>query len=175
MAYELPFGLRDIKLYPLTGDTPGTAVDCPRARTLEYNIERDSADLERDDVIVATHTFAKQVTGSFEAGGVNLAIRVVLEGGVLTTTGVTPNITNTYAVKGTDVEGYFQAIGQSYNDDEGDIHVKLYKCKATSGPAGCATQGEFGLTTCDIKAVYNGATPSRLMDIIAHQTVTAIV
>lgn len=175
MAYEIPFGLRDLKVYPLTGDAPGTGVDVPRVRTLEYNIERDSADLEGDDVIVATHTFAKKITGSFEQGGVNLAIRVVLEGGTLTTTGVTPNITNTYAVKGTDVEGYFQVIGQSYNDDQGDTHVKLYKCKAVGGPNGSATQGEFGMQTCDIEAVFNGATPSKLLDIIQHESVTAIV
>jgi hypothetical protein len=170
---NIPFGVRDCKIYPLTVDTPGTATDVPRIRRVELNVVRDSANLEGDDVTVAVQTFAKRMEGSIEAGGINLAVLAVLEGGTVeATTGTMPNRVTTYKVQGSDVEGYFQLIAQAIGNDGGDVHLRVYKCKATSGPTIAFEQGAYTLLACDIQAVFNGA--GRLYDLIQHETVTAV-
>jgi hypothetical protein len=177
MTYgELPFGCRDCKITPWTvGGTLGTAVDVPRIRTVEMNVTRDSTDLEGDDVKIGTHTFGKGLEGSIEAGGVNLAARVVLEGGAVSTTGMTPNRITTYIVRGNQAEGYFKLEAQMYGDDGGDMHFIGWRCKATNGPNFSASQGEFGLTNCDVEGIYDeSVSPSRLYDIVQNETITAI-
>jgi hypothetical protein len=176
MSYgELPFGCRDCKITPWAAGVLGTAVDVPRIRTVELNVTRDSTDLEGDDVKIATHTFAKGLEVSIEAGGVNLAARVVLEGGEVATTGMTPNRVTTYNVEGDQTEGYFKVEAQMYGDDGGDMHFIAWKVKATNGPAFSATQGEFGLTSCDLEGIFDDSTtPSRLYRIVQNETITAI-
>lgn len=171
---QLPFGCRDCKITPWT-TVLGTAVDVPRIRTVEVNVTRDSTDLEGDDVRVATHTFGKSLEGSIEAGGINTAVLVVLEGGVAATTGMTPARITTYKVEGDQSEGYFKLESQMYGDDSGDMHFIAWKLKATNGPNYSFTQGEFALTACDLAGIYDDSTtPSRLYTIVQNETVTAI-
>lgn len=177
MSYgELPFGCRDCKVTPWTaGGTLGTAVDVPRIRTVELNVTRDSTDLEGDDVKIATHTFAKGLEGSIEAGGINPAVLVVIEGGAVTTTGTTPSRVTTYQVLGTQVEGYFKVEAQMYSDSGGDTHFIGWRVKTTNGPNYSFTQGEFSLTQCDLSGIYDTTvTPSRLYTVIMNETITAI-
>jgi len=177
MTYgELPFGCRDCKVTPWTTGALGTAVDVPRIRTVEMNVTRDSTDLEGDDVKIATHTFGRGLAGSIEAGGVNIACRMVLEGGTMTTLGSNPARITTYKVLGDQAEGYFKLEAQMYGDDSGDMHFIAWKAKATNGPNFSAAQGEFGLTNCDLEAIYDDSvTPSRLYHIVQNETITPIV
>lgn len=176
MTYaELPFGCRDCKITPWSGGALGTDVDVPRIRTVELNVTRDSTDLEGDDVKIATHTFAKGLEGSLEAGGVNTAVLVVLEGGVAGTTGMTPNRVTTYDVEGDQTEGYFQVEAQMYGDDGGDLHFIAYKCKASNGPNYSFQQGEFAVTACDLSGIFDDSvSPTRLYTIVQNETITAI-
>ena len=167
---ELPFGCRDCYIWP-EGATLDDGVDVPRIRTVELNVTRDSTDLEGDDVKIATHTFAKGLEGSIEAGGVNLAALVVLEGGSLTTGASLL----TYEVEGDQAEGYFRLEAQMHADDGGDLHFTAWKVKATSGPTFSFTQGEFALTQCDLSGIFDDSTtPSRLYTIAQNQAVTPI-
>lgn len=175
---ELPFGCRDCKVGPYTGSTPPAAaanVDLPRIRTVEVNVTRDSTDLEGDDVKIATHTFAKGLEGSIEAGGINLSALVVLEGGEITTSGTQPARISTYKVEGDQAEGYFKLEAQMYGDDGGDLHFIGWKMKATGGPNYSFTQGEFALTACDLSGIFDeSTTPSRLYSLVQNETITAI-
>lgn len=173
---EIPFGLRDIRLTPWNGAILGTAIDVPRIRTMEVNITRDSADLEGDDVRVATHTFGTAAEGTFEAGGINLAALSLLTGGSSTgILGISPNRTNTYILEGNDVDGYFKVEGQSYADDSGDVHVTIWRAKATNGPNHSFNQGEFSLTTCDVTGIFDASvSPSRLYTIVQSETAVAL-
>lgn len=173
---ELPFGCRDCKITPWSSsNTLGTAVDVPRIRTVELNVTRDSTDLEGDDVKIATHTFAKGLEGSIEAGGINPAVLVVLEGGTVATTGTGSTAVSTYAVKGDQTEGYFKLEAQMYADDGGDMHFLAWKVKATNGPNFSFAQGEFALTQCDLSGIYDESTnPSRLYSLVQNATATAI-
>lgn len=175
---ELPFGCRDCKITPYIAGVLGDlddAVDVPRIRTVELNVTRDSTDLEGDDVKVATHTFAKGLEGSIEAGGINLSVMSVLEGGDVATTGMTPNRITTYASEGDQTEGYFKVESQMYGDDAGDMHFIGWKVKATNGPNYSFAQGEFALTACDLEGIYDASTnPSRLYTVVQNETVTII-
>lgn len=172
---QLPFGCRDCKITPWNGSTLGTSVDFPRIRTVELSVTSDSTDLDGDDVRVATHSFAKGTEGSIEAGGINAAALVVLEGGTVTTSGTTPNRVSTYIVKGTDNQLYFKLEAQMYGDDSGDIHFIGWKLKAVNGPNYSFTQGEFALTACDLSGIFDDSvTPSRLYSIVQNETITAI-
>ncbi len=173
---ELPFGCRDCKITPWNGVALGTSVDVPRIRTVETNVVRDSTALEGDDVNVAIHTFGKGLDGSIEAGGVNVAVLGVLEGGSVTTTGTQPNRVTTYQVLGTQSEGYFKLESQMYGDDGGDMHFIGWKMKATGGPNFSFAQGEFTLTACDMEGIFDtSVTPSRLYTIAQNETITAII
>jgi hypothetical protein len=179
MSYgELPFGCRDCKIAPYVGSTYpllATSVDVPRIRTVELNVTRDSTDLEGDDVKIATHTFAKGLEGSIEAGGINLAALAVLEGGEVGVTGMTPNRIATYNVEGDQQEGYFRLEAQMYADDAGDMHFIGHKIKASNGPNFSFTQGEFAVTGCDLSGIYDDSvSPSRLYTLVQNETATAI-
>ena len=177
MAGELPFGCRDCKIAPWndTTETISTGVDVPRIRTVELNVTRDSADLEGDDVRVATHTFAKGLEGSIEAGGINPAVVAVLEGGVVTTGGTGGTAWVGYEVEGNQTEGYFALEAQMYADDGGAMHFTAWRVKATNGPNYSFAQGEFALTQCDLAGIFDETTsPSRLYQIVQYATVQPI-
>lgn len=177
MTYgELPFGCRDCYIAPVVANVIGTGIDVPRIRTVELNVTRDSADLEGDDVKIATHTFAKGLEGSIEAGGINPAVLQVLEGGSVTTAGTGATIHKVYAVTGDQAEGYFVLEAQMYADDGGDTHFTAWRVKATNGPNYSFGQGEFALTQCDLSGIYDDSTtPSRLYQVRFNTTVKAIL
>lgn len=172
---ELPFGCRDCKLAPWGATALATGVDVPRIRTVELNVVRDSTDLEGDDVKVATHTFAKGLEGSIEAGGINANVLIVLEGGTVTTGGAGTTAWTLYEVEGDNAEGYFAVEAQMYADDGGDTHFTAWSVKATNGPNYSFGQGEFALTQCDLSGIFDDSTtPTRLYQIRQNATVTAI-
>lgn len=173
---EFPFGLRNAGLYALTTEpaTYAAKTDVARIQNIELAEEADSVDLSAQDVVMATHQFADRLTGNFQQGGMNIDTLVVLTGGTVATTGVTPNRVTTFSRKGTDAKKYHKLIGQSYADDAGDIHMIAYKGKMSSGPTYAQNQGEFMAVSGDMLYVFNGETPSKLYDIVAHETITAI-
>lgn len=175
---ELPFGLRDMRLTPWVAGALSVTIinENPRVQTLEVNITRDSADLDGDDVRVATHSFATRVEGTLSAGGINQVVVAMMTGGNTTgSTGTAPNKINTFILEGDDVEGYFKIEGQAYADDGGDVHVIVWHAKATSGPNWSFNQGEFTVSACDIIGTFDSTTtPSRLLTVIQNQTVAPL-
>ena len=62
-----------------------------------------------------------------------------------------------------------------YGDDGGDLHFVAWKVKASTSNFS-ATQGEFGMTRCDLSGIFDDSvSPSRLYDIVQNDTVTGIV
>jgi len=173
---ELPFGIRDCKITPWTNSTTlGAFADLPRIRSIEVNVTRDSADLDGDDVRIATHSFGKAVEGSIEAGGINLTALVALAGGTAGPEVPGPPKTTTYIVQGNDVEGYCKIEGQMVSDDKGDLHIIVWRAKVTNGPNHTFSNGEYALTSCDYVGVYDASvTPSRLYSLVQTDAVTAI-
>lgn len=142
----LPFGLRDVRLYPLTGETPGSGVDLPNSRTFSFAEAESFQDLRGDDNLVAVHGVGPVVNWELEQGGVSFEAVKTMYGGTITESGSTPNGIKSYAKGGNDSRPYFQVEGQAISDSGGDFHVLLYRCRATGELAGRMQDSAFWLT-----------------------------
>lgn len=104
----LPFGLRDVKIFPLTGETPGTGIDLPNARTFSFSEAEDTEELRGDDGLVAVHGMGAAVDWELEAGGISFEAVAAMYGGTITETGVSPAAIKTFSKKDTDDRPYFR-------------------------------------------------------------------
>lgn len=170
----LPYGLRDIKLFPLTGGTPGSAVDLPNARTMSFEESEDFEELRGDDKVVAVRGKGAVVDFEVESGGISLEAYVVMNGGAVAVSGVAPNSKKTYTKKSTDARPEFKAEGQAISDNGGDFHVVLHRCKATDGVSGELSDGGFWLTGCSGQAIGR-ASDDVIYEFVHNETVAPIV
>lgn len=156
MAYgEIPRGLADLQVAPLTGETPGTWVDVPGARTLSFNTESDSDELEGDNTVIAKVRNPKSLSGSIEIGKINLAALAVMLGGAVTTDGDTPNeITELDELDTTDV-AYYAIAGQAPGVDAAGsaYRVLIHKALTTSGLDESMTVNDWNTPTLDFEAL----------------------
>lgn len=178
LGNSLPYGLRDVKLTPLGADgkTPGTAVDLPVARTFSYADTEDFEELAGDDQKVATHGAGPVVEWSLEGGGISLEAYAVMAGGIVTTSGVTPDQVKTYKKSATDQRPQFKAEGQAISDSGGDLHGLVYRCKADGSLEGEMGNGAFWLTSASGKGYgsLEAGSLDDLYDFIQNETVTPI-
>lgn len=174
----LPFGLRDVKLTPLGADggTPGTAVDLPVSRTLSFSETEEFEELRGDDTVAASHGSGVIVEWSLEGGGISLEAYAVMAGGTITSSGTTPNIKKTFSKMETDPRPYFKAEGQSINDNGGDFHCLVYRCKADGSLEGELGNGSFWLTSASGKGYgsLESANTGKSYDFVHNETATAI-
>lgn len=175
----LPYGLRDIKLTALTADQTqrvGGAVDLPVSRTLAFSESEDFSELRGDDQVVASRGNGAIQNWDLEAGGISLEAYAIMAGGVVSTSGVTPNVIKRYRKLSTDGRPYFVIEGQAINDNGGDLHGILYRCKADGTLDGTMGDGEFFLTSASgkgygsLEAAFLGV----VYDFIHNETATAI-
>lgn len=176
-AYVQPFGLRDVKLQPLgtDGSTPGTSVDLPAGRTFSFAEAEDYQELRGDDKLIAHHGNGPHIEWKLESGGISMEAFAVIAGGVVTTSGTTPNSKKTYAKKVTDARPYFKVYGQAISDAGGDFHCVVYKCKATDNLEGELGDGAFWLTGAGGTGYPSteAANTDKLYDFIQNETTTA--
>lgn len=135
MVAEIARGLADLQVAPLTGagDTPGTWVDVPGARSLSFNVESDSDELEGDNEIIAKVRNPKSLTGSIEIGRINLAALAVMLGGQVETGGVS-GVTKLDELAGSDISFYAIAGQAPGVDVSGSAYrVVIPKALTTSG------------------------------------------
>lgn len=153
----LPFGARDLKIYPLTGETfPGTGIDMPNHQKLTFAEAESFESLRGDDNLVSVHGKGPMTNWEITAGGVSLDCVKALYGGVITESGIWNNGAGTgkrvltkYGI-GTNVTGsvrpYVRLEGQAYSDSGGDFHVVLYRARATSDLSGSMDDSAFWTT-----------------------------
>lgn len=169
----LPYGLRDVKLYPLgAGDVPGTSVDLPNSKTFQFTESESFTDLRGDDALVATHGQGPEVAWTIDGGGVALEIIKTVYGGTITETGVTPNQVKTYTKSIYNTRPYFQAIGQAISDSGGDFHIVVYKCKATGELSGSMADGQFFSPSMKGKGLGNAS--GLLWSFVQDESVVAL-
>lgn len=171
----LPFGLRDVKIRPVTGptDTAGTSVDLPNSRTFSFSEAEDFEELRGDDGLVAVRGLGASIDWELEGGGVSFEAVKTMYGGTIAETGTTPAIKKTFSKVATDTRPYFQVEGQAISDSGGDFHVLLYKCRATGELSGELADGSFWLTGASGRALPNST--GKLYDLIQNETTAAIV
>jgi len=170
---QLPYGLRDVKLYPMSSTgVLGTAVDLPASQTFSFSEAEEFETLRGDDRDVAIRGKGPKVEWELEAGGISLEAWEVLTGGTLTDAGVTPNQTKKLLKKVTESRPYFQVIGQSINDNDGDTTCKVFKCKVTDSLEGEFADGTFFITSCSGEGIGN--TDDDLYEITWNETATTL-
>src|SRR5688572_4504646 len=151
----LPFGLRDVKVRPLTGDTPGTSVDFPNSRTFSFSEAEEFETLRGDDGIVAIHGRGPQVNWQLEGGGYSFEAVKTMYGGTITEPATTPAQKKDFVKKGTDARPYFQVEGQSISDSGGDFHALIYRCRCSGDLSGEMGDGVFWLTGASGQGIPN--------------------
>lgn len=173
VATALPFGLRDVKIFPYT-DAQGTILaaegfDLPVAQTFSFADSEDYTDLRGDDELVATHGNGAQVNWTLEAGGVALEVWAVFSGGQIIETGAAPNRTITLRKCSDDARPYFKVIGKIMSEFGGDIDAVVYRAKCNGDISGQFGDGQFFVTSAD--GIGLPVPGSRLLyDIVQHET-----
>lgn len=177
LAETLPYGIRDIKVTPVSGaGVVGTAVDLPNARTLSFSEAEEFEELEGDDKIVAVRGQGASIEWELEAGGISIEAYAVINGGTVANTGSTPNQVKTYIKKATDARPDFKIEGQALSESGGDFHVIIWRAKATEGVEGELSSGEFFLTAASGQGLPSKTTGQidDLYKFTQNETTTAI-
>jgi hypothetical protein len=169
----LPYGLRDVKLTPIddAGDE-GTPVDLPIAQTFSFSEEEEFEELRGDDALQATRGTGPTCSWDLEAGGISLEAYAVIAGGEVVTSGITPAVKKSYKKTGTTVRPYFKVEGQAINDNGGDFHGIVFKCRATESLEGELADGAFWVTSASGIGLPNG--DGDLYEFVHNETAVAI-
>lgn len=175
----LPFGLRDVKVYPIAADgTVGGGVDLPVAQVFTFKETETFEILKGDDQNLASHGAGPMINWELESGGISFEAYQVIMGGAIVTTGVSPTSKKTYTKLTTDQRPYFQVEGQAISDSGGDMHGIVYRCKADGGFDGSWSNGKFWVSKAIGTGFGNNAGSSpdfKLYQFVQNETATAIV
>lgn len=159
MAFgEIPRGLADLQVAPLVAGNAGTFVDVPGARSLAFNTESDSDELEGDNQIIAKVRNPKSVSGSMELGKINFAALAVMLGGeAVTDSATTPNQITRYVDRATADVAYYTIAGQAPGVDVAGsaYRVLIHKALTTSGLDETMEVNSWNTPGLDFEAVAN--------------------
>ena len=169
----LPYGLRDVKIYPITAGVPAaTGIDLPNGRTLQFTENEDFAELRGDDALKAVHGQGPTVDWTLEGGGVSLEVVAAMYGGTVTTTGTAPAQVKKLLATGTKQRPYFKMAGQSISDSGGDFITTIYNCKCNGDLTGQQSDGNFWLTGA--KGIGMPDASGNLWDFTQNETATTL-
>ena len=178
-THALPFGLRDVKLKPISdANVVGAAIDLPVARTFSFSDSEDFETLQGDDRTAASVGSGPTATWELESGGLPFEAYKVMSGGTITETGTAPAQKKVYSKLVTDARPYFQTEGQAISDSGGDVHGVLYRCKADGDLEGEWANGSFFLLSASGSAFGDtvGVSPTnKLYEFVQNETAVAIV
>lgn len=149
----LPFGLRDLQIFALSGlnnETYGVGVDMPNNQKLTFSEAEQFVEMRGDDALQAVHGKGPQVDWDLTAGGISLDAYKIMAGGTIVETGVWANGTGTgvrvYHKTGITQRPYFRVEGQAYSDSGGDFHCLIYRAKVNQNLTGTFDENAFWLT-----------------------------
>lgn len=146
----LPFGMREIKLTKYTDATAttlsGTSVKLPNSRTLSFAEAEDFEELRGDDRVVASHGNGPSVEWELEGGGVSFEAVQIMYGGTVNETGTVGSRIKTLKKLVTDQRPYFKIEGRAMSDAGGDMHIVIWRAKATDNLEGEFADGQWFLT-----------------------------
>jgi hypothetical protein len=169
------YSIVDLKVAPVTGDTPGTLVDLPGIRELTLTFGTELAELRGDNAVLAIVDNGRTAEWSMESGGLSFDAMEVITGKTMTESGTTPAVVRRLEFASDDQSPYFTIVGKSNSDDGAqDLHVVIYKAKATDDMEFTLTDGEFLTPTFGGAAV--GRTSDKVIaELVQHETATAPV
>lgn len=173
---RLPYGLRDVKVATLdAAGVKGSLVDLPNAQTFEFTETTETQELRGDDKVVAQRTTVNGVEWTLDSGGISFEAYVVIAGGTIASTGVTPNVEKTWYRLGTDSYPDFYLEGQAISESGGDHHTVIHRAKANQ-ISGSHTDQEFWVSHSEGTgiATLTAADVDKVWSMVANETVAAI-
>jgi hypothetical protein len=181
-------GINDLKLVRITQDdatdyavssTGGSAdiIDLRGIQTLALTPAFIEKDLRGDEVVLDRYTKLDNIGWSFTNAYMSLEALNVLLGGSVVAAGTGTTESNTYTLRGADLPLYFCLEAQTKYTDAGDVHVRLYKCKASK--VDYELKGEdyavVSVSGIAIPTLYEfGGNGGKVKDVVINETATAI-
>lgn len=163
------YGLRDIKITNAAGSLQE---DLDAAQTLSFTPTFTEAVQRGDDVDKSSIGFITGGTATLTAGRLSSAAVAIMYGKTVTVAGSSPNETATLQFNAGDTTPYFKVYGLAYDDDAGDIHIYLGKCKVIGGGALEFTDGSYYSPSVELRVLDNGSTG--IWKIVQHETRTTL-
>jgi len=139
-SHPKPYGLSDIKLTSIDGDTQ---VDLPAAVKLSFKERVKSAEGVGDDKLDTVVSVREGVEWELEATGLPLEALALMYGTTTSTAGSTPNQVKTLSHAGAVRLPYFKIYGKSLGEGDDDVHCIIYKAKITEGLDAPLNYGEL--------------------------------
>jgi hypothetical protein len=135
-------GINDLKICVIAEDsdadyrlesTGGQAdiIDVKGIQTLSLTPTFIEKDLRGDEVVLDRYTKLDTISWSFTNAIMSLDALKVLYGGAIVASGTGSDESQTFTLRGLDLPNYFYMEAQTLYTDAGDVHVVLYKCKAS--------------------------------------------
>lgn len=144
---SIPYGLRDVKITPYL-DAAGKVlssqrIDLPVSQTFSFSEVEEFQTLRGDDRVAAEHGSGPSVEWSLGHGGISFEALKAMSGGEI----ITESGKRTFRKTADSVRPYFHVEGQAINDDGGDTHLVVYRCKTTGNIEGEFADGAFFVTS----------------------------
>lgn len=177
MGFSTPFGLRQVKLVPLSPagvEVPANAVFLPASRTFSFKDTESFEQLTGGDKTVASRGAGAVAGWELEGGGISLEAWKVLAGGTITTSGTTPNKVTKFTKKVADSRPYFNVYGRALSESGGDFGMVVYRCIADGDLEASMEGGAFLLTSASGNG-YGDVTSDNLYDFIQNETAIPLV
>lgn len=154
---ELPYSIEDCKVYPYSAGVPGSAKDVPGIRRIEMDAQIEEAEHRGDNKILAVAASINSFDLTIEVGQLNADAIAAMAGGVVATTGTTPDQIRTWTRKSTDVVADFQLKGKttSKTADGGATWLTFPRCQWVGGPSYAMEDNEFPVAEITARAVPN--------------------
>lgn len=173
-----PFGMRHCRISPITTIDPeayGTSLKLPASRVLTWTEAESFEKLRGDDKVQVMRGSGPEGSWELEGGGYSADIVKTMYGGTLTDSGTTPAQKRLLKKNAYDARPYFKVEGQAMSDNGGDVHVILFRCRATGDFTGSFKDGEWFLTGASGEMLPSLATANLddLYHIIYNETAIA--
>jgi hypothetical protein len=183
METALPYGLRDVKITGYTTDAADVIDDAsfqdfPYARSLAFSATEEFDELRGDDMVVTTRGRGESVDWTLEGGGFSFEACAMMYGGKVVVSGVSPDAKKTWSKNVNDQRPFFRMEGRAVNDNGGDTHGVLFRCRATGPFSGTMADGAFWLTGAQGTALPSnvaGATKNDVYHFVQNETQDFIV
>lgn len=152
---ELPYSIEDAKVYPYSGGVPGTAKDIPGIRRIEIDAQIEETEHRGDNKILAVSASVNSFDLTIEIGQLNADAIAAMSGGVVATTGTTPDQIRTLTRKSTDVIADYQIKSKttSKTADGGATWLTFPRCQWVGGPSYAQADNEFPVMEISARAV----------------------
>lgn len=168
-------GINDLRIAPLTADTPGSNTDVAGIKTYSVSVTSDSDEQTGDDATIMVVQENKQLDVTFSSAYANPVAAGIISGNAAVTSGSTPNAIITFSDPAAPNTAYVQITGQALGRDANGSALRLTVLKAqlTEGPNFDLSAGDWLEPEWTFVGVGRGS-PSYLYTLASYETAVAL-